>query len=304
VRIIVALDGSSDSLVGLEYLACLPLRPDDEVILASVAEREPVPAHELRRQHRRHLTMLLEQSWAARRSAASRHVEEGQERLGAWQTPVNQLVRIGHPVEVLAGLTGELEADLLIVGPRGRGQVASLLLGSVTQSLLGLSRCPVLVARQPVASPRHVVLATDGSADAAMATAALTTFPMAAEPIIHVVTVVTPWVSPYRDLEPTGSAALLEEEQRLAEGLARASIETLAAAGWQAEVEIRVGDPSSEIVEAAQAFGADLVVVGSRGRGAIRGLVLGSVSRRVAATAPCSVLVVPNAVRRSVEPGG
>jgi nucleotide-binding universal stress UspA family protein len=304
VRIIVALDGSSDSLVGLEYLACLPLRPDDEVVLASVAEREPVPAHELRRQHRRHLTLLLEQSWAARRSAASRHVEEGQERLGEWRTPVTQLVRVGHPVEALAGLTGELGADLLIVGPRGRGQVASLLLGSVTQSLLGLSRCPVLVARQPVAPPRNVVLATDGSADAASATMALTRFPLAADPIIHVVTCVTPWVSPYRDLEPSGSAALLAEEQHVAEGLARASIETLAAAGLRAEVSVRVGDPTGEIVDAARSVDADLIVVGSRGRGAIRGLVLGSVSRRVAATAPCSVLVVPKAARRSIEPGG
>jgi len=297
VRIVVALDGSSDSLVGLEYVASLPLRPEDEVVLVSVVEREPVPARRLRRQHGRHLELLLEQAWAARRAAADRTVEQGQERLGDWQTPVSQVVRVGHPVEVLAGLTEELAADLLIVGPRGRGRVASVLLGSVTQSLLGLSRCPVLVARRRIASPHRIVLAADGSTHAATATAALAAFPLAADPIIHVVTVVAPRFSPYRDLEPEGSALLVAEEKALAAELAGAAAATLGAARLRTEISIRVGDAASEILEVARTLPADLVVVGSRGLGAIQGLLLGSVSRGVAASAPCSVLVVPEPSR-------
>lgn len=75
MKIMVALDGSTDSLVGLEYASCLPLGPQDELILVSVAEGEPVPARQLRRRHGHHLSLLLQRSWAIRRAAASRTVE-------------------------------------------------------------------------------------------------------------------------------------------------------------------------------------------------------------------------------------
>ncbi|HVM53995.1 MAG TPA: universal stress protein [Acidimicrobiales bacterium] len=53
----------------------------------------------------------------------------------------------------------------------------------------------------------------------------------------------------------------------------------------------RCGTPSSVLVEAAK--GADLLVVGSRGRGGFTGLLLGSVSQQVSHHAPCPVVIVP-----------
>ena len=50
--------------------------------------------------------------------------------------------------------------------------------------------------------------------------------------------------------------------------------------------------PSTVVVETAAELGVDLVVVGKRGRGGFRGLLLGSVSRRVVEDAGCVVLVV------------
>jgi nucleotide-binding universal stress UspA family protein len=47
------------------------------------------------------------------------------------------------------------------------------------------------------------------------------------------------------------------------------------------------------IVDAARAFGADLIVVGTRGYGAVRGMVVGSVTQRLLHVADCPVLVVP-----------
>jgi len=52
------------------------------------------------------------------------------------------------------------------------------------------------------------------------------------------------------------------------------------------------GYPPDVIVEYAQEIGADLIVVGSRGRGDLASLVLGSTSHRVVNHAPCDVLVV------------
>lgn len=289
----VGLDGSDHALVGLDYVACLALTPADEVILISVAETEQIPARAFRRQHGRHLSLLLQASWAARRTAAQWNVDQGQTRLGEWQTPVSQVVRSGHPVKVIAGLIEELGADLLVLGPRGRGQLASLLLGSVTQSLLGLARCPVVVARQPMNPARRVILAVDGSRQAVAATHTLAAFPLGGHATVDVMTVVTPWMAPGDHRRVDGPAGLIAAQEGLASEIAARAVETLTAAGLDARVSVRTGNPGREIVEAARTTSADLIVVGSRGRGGVRGLLLGSVSHRVAATAPCPVLVAP-----------
>lgn len=57
------------------------------------------------------------------------------------------------------------------------------------------------------------------------------------------------------------------------------------------------GDAASAIVDIAEDVGADLIVAGSRGRGPLAGLILGSVALRLLQTAPCPVLIVPERSR-------
>jgi nucleotide-binding universal stress UspA family protein len=71
-----------------------------------------------------------------------------------------------------------------------------------------------------------------------------------------------------------------------------AARKTLATLGVKAEIQVRGGDPVDDIPSAARGFDCDLLVMGSRGRSNVSGLVLGSVSQEVVARAACPVLLV------------
>jgi nucleotide-binding universal stress UspA family protein len=69
-----------------------------------------------------------------------------------------------------------------------------------------------------------------------------------------------------------------------------AQLEGVDTAGVEVALEVFSGDPARVLLDAAQ--DADLLVVGSRGRGGFRGLVLGSTSQKVAHHTPCPVVIV------------
>lgn len=64
------------------------------------------------------------------------------------------------------------------------------------------------------------------------------------------------------------------------------------------QLEVRIGSPASEIVSAATDLKADLICIGTHGRGGIAHFFLGSVAEKVVRQAPCPVLTIrPNAVK-------
>ena len=75
--------------------------------------------------------------------------------------------------------------------------------------------------------------------------------------------------------------------------VARGAVDAVASEGLVAPIERTLSweDPTSALLDASK--GADLLVVGSRGRGGFMGLLLGSVSQEVAHHAPCPVVIVP-----------
>ena len=204
-----------------------------------------------------------------------------------------------HAVCDLAGralLKASVHASLLVVGGRGAGGFHGLRLGSVSQQCLHHANCPVVVVRQdgqPSKGPHRprVVVGVDGSVDAKRALA------WAAEEA-HVreasLEVVHAWSVPYVDAYPYAAPSL--DPGVFEEAGARtldAAVDSIDTTGLALPVEriLANGEPASVIVDGSK--GADLVVLGSRGRGHIGGLLLGSVSQHVAHHATCPVVIVP-----------
>jgi len=141
----------------------------------------------------------------------------------------------------------------------------------------------------------HVVIATDGSEHAREAVRrARVLLNMQAVAAITVVSVVKPVVTlaAFADLPPQIWTEMEEAAQKAAQQALDDACAVLAGTEARIETLLLSGDPATEIVRAARDARADVIVVGSRGWGEVKALLLGSVSERVLHAAHCPVLVV------------
>jgi nucleotide-binding universal stress UspA family protein len=89
--------------------------------------------------------------------------------------------------------------------------------------------------------------------------------------------------------EPHGPGRFAESFAR--DALKRARERALTRGADLIRSEIYFGDPAEEILKFREQIGADVIVVGSRGRGRLTGLLLGSVSQKIANSAACTVAI-------------
>ena len=145
-----------------------------------------------------------------------------------------------------------------------------------------------------------ILLATDGSEHSQAAVDEIAQRPFPAGSQVRVISVVDP---PYYQTNIPGSGVDMNVYEEMWESFnerARAAVEK-AVLGLHAShegrelsvtTEILTGSPKQVILDEAEAFDADLIVVGSHGYGALDRFLLGSVSQAVAARASCSVAIV------------
>ncbi|WP_326639848.1 universal stress protein [Streptosporangium sp. NBC_01755] len=201
---------------------------------------------------------------------------------------VEPLLLPGDPRDVL--IEAAKDADLLVVGSHGRDGFSGMLLGSVALGVTGHSACPVAVIRKAPershAGVGEVVVGVDGSAagasaiEFAFAEASLRGAGLRA---VHA------WN------RPVGGPFQASAEET-AEGERRLLAEALAGRGERhpdvkVTEQVERGHPV-EVLKNASAH-ADLLVVGSRGRGNLAGLLLGSVSHSLLQHAACPLVVTP-----------
>jgi nucleotide-binding universal stress UspA family protein len=193
---------------------------------------------------------------------------------------------LGDPAGVL--LDASRTASLLVVGSHGRGGLAGLVVGSVSQQVALHAAGPVVVVRgrtEAVGGP--VLVGADGSASSHFAVELA--FEQAAARGCAVVIVY--------GHEPLFIPAPLDNEDGLRSDVEREF--TQAVAGWRdkhptvpVEAEFATGRPGPVLAQASRR--AQLVVVGSRGHGGFAGLLLGSVGLHLLHHADCPVLVARN----------
>ena len=118
-----------------------------------------------------------------------------------------------------------------------------------------------------------------------------------------ILTVAEPWHAPVGpgghklDMSPLG-----DETTALKQADEARSLFTELFPGWQVEAEGRQGSPSHQIVDRADQWGADLIVIGSHGLNAVERFVFGSISQQVVTSAHCSVRVARGNPHREDEP--
>jgi nucleotide-binding universal stress UspA family protein len=235
---------------------------------------------------------------------AERQLGEAVTKFGLGDTKIELLAKSGHAVRILEAEAEARDASMLVVGSRGHGGFAGLLVGSVSEDLAQRPRQPLVVLRPSDRTRSHdagegrgehrTVVGLDGSSNSTIALQWALDNAARQGGSVDAVMV---WPPPLPDV-----AILLHDETDLiarAEQGARDALATqISEAGDASGVEVRQwlreGHPAQVLLEAAE--GADLLVVGTHGLTGWARLGLGSISRAVLHHAHVPVAIIPDIV--------
>jgi nucleotide-binding universal stress UspA family protein len=296
MRILLAVDGSVSSDRATELVSSFTLPP--ESVVRVVAIQQP-------------FLDVLAMSWATIGDSATnteneeqrdaRHLHEAIERaeisLRRPGLKIEGFLVRGRPASAIVDEAGAMEADLVVMGSRGHGTIATMVLGSTAAEVVYHAPCPVLVARSSALGT--VAFADDGSKSARTAEAVISAWPIFAEAEISVVTVAEVAVPVAAGFTPGLYDQVLESYTKSVDDArgeveeeSRTAAHRLADAGFNATPVVLEGDAAAEIVRFAAARHTGTIVMGTRGHTGLARLFLGSVARNVLLHAPCSVLIV------------
>ena len=150
--IVCGVDGSADSQAALSVATRLAKRLGARLVLAHVAELAHIPYAAAAPFGGMAGPMAVTEEIGLQREAAERLLEEV--AFDAGLVDAERRVDVGSPAEGLADLADEVNAELIVVGSRGRGAFKAAFLGSVSSSLVGVARCPVLIVPPGAADGR------------------------------------------------------------------------------------------------------------------------------------------------------
>jgi nucleotide-binding universal stress UspA family protein len=190
-----------------------------------------------------------------------------------------------HAAATLIGLSST--ARLIVLGGHGRSAVAGMF-GSVGAAVSAHAHCPVIVVRGEVpAAAAPVVAGVDGSAQASRVLAFAAEMAYTRKAPLRVIRAWPPVTGLWEET-PMVTRTVTDHEREPFDGLVTDVRDTFPDLTIQTEAV--VAHPAAALTRAGS--GAQLLVVGSRGHGAVTGLLLGSVSQHLLRQSPCPVAVV------------
>lgn len=205
---------------------------------------------------------------------------------GCEVTKVNE---VGNPGQIILDTAETIQADLVAVGTRGRGQLTEIVLGSVSHRVLMHATRPTLVVKGGDRRLHKVLVAVEGKDDGERITQWLVRHPFAHPVELCIISVVVPLhpADPY-------SLAGLESWPAVATTHAEEVVKTVSAglSSPQYTTSIRVLTGEVAAVVADLARDADLVVVASHGRHRLERLLLGSASHAIVHRVAVPTLVI------------
>ncbi|HEY9098107.1 MAG TPA: universal stress protein [Thiobacillus sp.] len=192
--------------------------------------------------------------------------------------------RIGRVHAQIADYAREVAAGLVVVGARGEHPLMRSFLGSTTARLLRIYGSPVLIVRRPNWLYEHALAAVDFSVDSDAAL--VWGRQLAGEACLDVLHILAPEID--RRLPLIEREAANADMRTIAHNLMNNLLATLP--GKNAP-HIEMGYVPTRILELAQQWRSDLIIVGRHGHGGLETFLLGSVSKDVVQAAECDVLV-------------
>jgi nucleotide-binding universal stress UspA family protein len=283
-RIVVGVDGSEQSAVALRWaIREASLHQGEVTVLHALSYLQPFGTKGIG---------YFDPNYgeADAQAALDAFVEEVVNGL-ALDPPPQVTTQVTHGLPAEVALDASEQADLLVVGARGLGGFRGLLLGSVSQQCLHHAKVPICVVRPTDHAPgvdAPVVVGVDGSDTAkralgiAVAEARARGVPLR---VVH------DWSAPLLWALPDAIELDRGPYQASAEALVADLLAEVDTSGIEVTTKVSSIGAIPATLEAAEDAG--LVVVGTRGIGGFRGMLLGSVAHAVAQHAPCPVLVVP-----------
>jgi len=264
-RVLVATDGSDFSIGAIRTGVALAKSRGAHLIGLSIAVYNPEYSTLVPNLH-------VEAEMRAREALKSFSAEaaEGAETMTR---------EAADPYQGIVDGAKEQNADVIVIGRRGKRGLARMMVGDATAKVIGHADCAVLVVpRAARLWGKRILLATDGSPHSEAAAGVVGHLAKWGGLPVTVVSVVT------------SSHSLARRQE--AEQAVSANVEKLRGLGVEAEGKVVEGRPDEAIVKVAEDVGADLIVMGSLGRTGLIKVLLGSVTERVIGQAVCPVLVV------------
>jgi nucleotide-binding universal stress UspA family protein len=202
------------------------------------------------------------------------------------------LIEEGEPADVIERVSASLGVDLIVTGIAREALFASqpVILGRTVEKLLRRASAPILIVRnRPRAAYRHILVTTDFSEPSAHALqVALSFFPDQTLHLLHAFSVPHAGMMPehHRPAESFKQTHEIELAEFLSSMVlpedARRRLVTL----------VELGQPTRLVREYVHDRGADLVVLGTHGRGAMLEALLGSTAKSILSSLPCDALIV------------